>query len=144
MRQIEIGDGTYSKLEFGARVAGLTISELVDRLVDAPISPTVTDAKSGGPTAAVSVTPHEVAVFVDYQGQHVEGFLDVGTDRLRITDGPSSLVGRSFKSPTQAAVAVVKVVNPGRARPETNGWKFWRDPVTDKIIHLVHRTRMSL
>jgi hypothetical protein len=123
-------------LEFGARVAGVTISELLDRL---------TGPTAVRPSPAGSQTgPDEVQVFVSYQGERVEGMLDLDTDRLRITGGPAALVGRNLKSPTQAAMEVVKVLNPDRERPETNGWRFWRDGQTGQIIDRVHRRRRSI
>lgn len=35
MKSIQVTDATYEKLDFGARVAGLTIQELLDRLTSA-------------------------------------------------------------------------------------------------------------
>lgn len=134
MRTIEVSDAIYARLEFGARVAGVTISELLDRLT----GPTAAQSSPAGPVPAGS---GEVRVFVSYQGQRVDGLLDIETERLRITDGPTALVGRSLKSPTQAAMEVVKVLNPDRERPETNGWRFWRDQQTGQIIDRVHRRR---
>jgi hypothetical protein len=132
VRAIEVSDATYARLDFGARVAGVTISELLDRLT----------APSGRPPSSADplpAGPDEVRVFVTYRGHRVDGVLDLETDRLRITDGPTGLVGRSLRSPTQAAMEVVKLLNPDRERPETNGWRFWRDLETGQIIDRVHR-----
>ena len=133
MKTIQISDATYEKLDFGARVAGVSIAELVDRLTSS-----VEDSVSSR-TPPRGVEPEEVRVFVSYRGKRIDGLLDLETQRLRIMDGSADLAGRSFRSPTQAAVEVVKLLNPERERPETNGWRFWRDLETGQIIDRVHR-----
>jgi hypothetical protein len=131
MPTVDVKDSTYDRLRFAARVAGISISELIDRLTLSS-----DPAPSAGPASPAEAVPRtgEVEVYVVYRGERVDGLLDLETERLRITRGPERLAGRSFKSPTQAAVETVKVVNPGRERPETNGWRFWRDAASDRII----------
>jgi len=133
VKTIQISDTTYEKLDFGARMAGLTIAELVDRLTSS-VEGSVSSA-----TPPRSAEPEEVRVFVSYRGKRIDGLLDLETQRLRITDGSAALAGRTFRSPTKAAVEVVKLLNPDRERPETNGWRFWRDLETGQIIDRVHR-----
>lgn len=126
MKQIDVDDVTYEKLAFAARIAGLTIPEVISRLT----SPFAGQANPG----PVPPEQSEIHVYVVYKGTRIDGALDLRTERLRLIDGPSGLVGREFRSPTQAAVETVKVLNPDRERPETNGWRFWKDAATDRII----------
>ncbi len=49
-------------------------------------------------------------------------------DRSRvfeITLGPAPLVGAHFKSPSGAAVAIIRARHPERKCPNTDGWLFW-------------------
>lgn len=113
---IEVDDHTYRSLEFAARMANSTAGEVVARLV----------AQASTPNLAQPVTsagsPDAVAVYVDYDGHRTQGFYDRTTSRIDITSGP--LAGRSFKSPTGAARAVVAHYKPGIS-PNRNGWSFW-------------------
>jgi hypothetical protein len=134
VRQIGVDDVTYDKLVFAARVSGLTVAEVVQQLTSA----------TGGLIAGVVGPPAAadadgLSVYVVYKGVRVSGALDLSTERLRITEGPPTLAGRDFRSPTQAAVETVKVLNPHRERPETNGWRFWKDVSSDRIIDSLRR-----
>jgi hypothetical protein len=124
MKQIEVADGTYERLAFAAKVFGVSVGEVVARLVDAPDEPQ--SATDGNHQAQViDSDDHEdrVAVHVVYQGSRIQGIFDRTTNQLGITSGP--LAGRTYPSPSAAAIAVVESVNPGRAFPQTNGRTFW-------------------
>ncbi|WP_261560533.1 hypothetical protein [Frankia tisae] len=102
-------------------MTGRTVGEVVARLVAEASMPT-----SKTP-AATEETQHPagaggVAVYVDYEGHRTFGRYDPKTTRIDITTGP--LTGRSFKTPTGAARAVIahykSDINSNR-----NGWLFW-------------------
>lgn len=134
MKQVEVDDDTHERLMFGARVAGLTVAELIRHLVLVP----------GGHAEKDAIMKQETPgtrVFVSYRGRRVDGVFDVDSERLTIVNGPPDLVGRTFKSPTKAAVEVVKAVNPGRLNPQTNGWRFWRTTDSGQVIDQTCRTR---
>ena len=112
---IEVDDRTYRSLEFAARMSNSTAGEVVARLVDQastpePAATDTRDASSG------------IKVYADYGGHRTHGTYDRVTTRIDITSGP--LAGRSFKSPTGAARAVVAHFKPG-VSPNRNGWFFW-------------------
>ncbi|MFC5093619.1 hypothetical protein [Amycolatopsis plumensis] len=65
-------------------------------------------------------------VHASYDGHIAKGIFDLRTHHLRITDGP--LAGQAFKSPSGAAMAVVRHVKPD-IHNNRNGWTFWT--VTD-------------
>lgn len=134
MRQIGVDDVTYEKLVFAARVSGLTVAQVVRQLTSA-----TGGLIAGVAGSAAAADDEEVTVYVVYKGVRVSGALDLSTERLRITEGPPTLAGREFRSPTQAAVQTVKVLNPHRERPETNGWRFWKDVSSDRIIDSLRR-----
>jgi len=114
---IEVDDHTDRAIEFAARMANLTKGEVVARLVEQasmpPFAPPVMDA-----SGSVDV----INVYADYAGHRTQGAYDPVTTRIDITSGP--LAGRSFKTPTGAARAVVAHYNPVIS-PNRNGWKFW-------------------
>lgn len=114
---IELDDHTYRSLEFAARMANTTAGEVVARLVaQASLpNPHQSPATSGG-------SPDVTAVYADYDGHRTHGTYDRTTTRIDITSGP--LAGRSFKTPTGAARAVVAYYKPG-VNPNRNGWSFW-------------------
>jgi hypothetical protein len=112
---IEVDDHTYRSIEFAARMSNSTAGEVVARLVDQasmpePVAPDTRHASNG------------VRVYADYGGHRTHGTYDQVTTRIDITSGP--LAGRSFKSPTGAARAVVAHFKPG-VNPNRNGWSFW-------------------
>ena len=73
-----------------------------------------------------------------YGGIFVNGIFHLSSERLDILDGPAA--GKSFKTPSGAACAVVQLINP-RINPNRNGWTFWRDQ--DGNTLLTHRRRKA-
>jgi hypothetical protein len=63
-----------------------------------------------------------VAIFADYEGNHVDAIYHRATKRVDITSGV--LRGRSYRSPSGAAIGVVQAHNP-TVQPNRNGWSFW-------------------
>jgi hypothetical protein len=119
MKTIEVSDAAYEKLKFGAEIAKISLSEAVDRAVGVPPSM---------PSVPVAVTPaanSEIAIEVTYRANSISGFLNLDTESVRITAAPKAELIRTYKSPSQAAVATVRTLNPGRQHPETNGWRFF-------------------
>ncbi|OLF18024.1 hypothetical protein [Actinophytocola xanthii] len=131
---IEVDSQTYSSLEFAARMSGCTAGEVVARLVaQASMPPPTTVGAPERSDADVAV-----AVYADYEGHRTQGRYDPRTTRIDITSGPLS--GRSFKTPTGAARAVVAHYKPG-VNPNRNGWEFWRlDDETGRALAGVRLT----
>jgi len=112
---IKVDERTYRSLEFAARMANTTVGQVVARLVDQASMPEPA-------TAETSEGSSGIKVFADYGGHRTHGTFDLTTTRIDITSG--QLAGRSFKTPTGAARAVVANYNPG-VSPSRNGWSFW-------------------
>jgi hypothetical protein len=131
---VEVDEQTYRSLEFAARMSGCTAGEMVARLV--------AEASLPAPTAREETEHPEgasgVAVYAHYEGHRTHGRYDPKTTRIDITSGP--LTGRSFKTPTGAARAVVTHYKPG-VNPNRNGWSFWvLDDGSGKFLQSIRGT----
>lgn len=136
MKNIEVRDDTYAQLAFAARVFGVDIAEVVARLVDTSLARTEdTQADSTAPAAPPTTAEREIRIHVIYQGQRVTALFHESTRQVKITSG--SLNGRTFSSPSAAAIAVVETTNPGRNSPQTNGRLFWTIDTTGKPLRSI-------
>jgi hypothetical protein len=112
MATIEVDDGIKRTVSFAARMANVTESEIVRRLITSS-SLTEEDPDPGR---------KGVAIYASYEGHRIQA-LYFAPARVEILDGP--LKGQSFKSPTGAARAVVRHYNPS-VNDNRNGWSFWQ------------------
>ncbi|WP_422770061.1 hypothetical protein ACN28C_25495 [Plantactinospora sp. WMMC1484] len=124
MPTVEFSDAAYEKLAFAAKIAGVSLTEAVDRVFGTSTQAAASDDPQPEPSASEQ-RQDEIKVTATYLGRRVTGYLDLDSERLRITEAPHSDLVRTFKSPSQAAVETVRHLNPGRKRPETNGWRFF-------------------
>ena len=113
MATIEVDEDTKRTVSFAARMANLSESAIIRRLIA-----TSTLAGSERPQP----TDGGVAIYADYEGHRVHArYFEPA--RVEITDGP--LEGQSFKTPTGAARAVIRHYNPD-INDNRNGWTFWQ------------------
>ena len=112
MATIEIDDSSKRAVSFAARMAGVTEGEIIRRLIAA----SSLAVEEPGPGHA------GVPIFGDYDGHRTRA-LYFAPGRVEIVDGP--LRGRSFKTPSGAARAVVGHYNPS-VNDNRNGWRFWQ------------------
>ncbi|MEV8512791.1 hypothetical protein [Dactylosporangium sp. NPDC051484] len=113
MPSVEIDEATDQYLTFAASIARITKGQVVARLV--------AEARaSTGPVPAD--TDEEVAIHADYAGHRTRATFVRGPGRIEIADGP--LAGREYRTPSEAARAVVSHYNPS-VSPHRNGWAFW-------------------
>jgi hypothetical protein len=112
MAAIEVDDGVKRTVSFAARMAKVTEGEIVRRLVAA------------SSLAAEEPDPGQkgVPIYADYEGHRTRA-LYFAPARVEVVDGP--LKGKSFKTPTGAARAVVRRYNPS-VNDNRNGWSFWQ------------------
>ena len=112
---VELDGSTYRSLEFAARIAGVTVAQVVARLV---AEAGAADPRKGAPERE----GYAVDVYNDYEGHRTHARFDRRTHRIDVTSGPLS--GISFKTPSGAAIAVVQHYKPG-VNATRNGWFFW-------------------
>jgi hypothetical protein len=113
MATIEVDDDTKRTVSFAARMANLSESAIIRRLIETSALP---DSERPQPSE------QGTDVYADYEGHRVRARY-VAPARVEIVDGP--LAGRSFKTPTGAARAVVRHYNPD-INDNRNGWTFWQ------------------
>ncbi|HEY0165968.1 MAG TPA: hypothetical protein VGB75_02905 [Jatrophihabitans sp.] len=128
---VQVDDQTYRSLEFAARIGNISTGAVVAKLVAAASLPE--PAK-----AAADVSGASVPVFVTYEGHRTDAAYDRQTKRIDVTSGP--LAGRSFKTPTGAARAIVGHYKPSIS-PNRNGWSFWT--INDGTGRLLQEIRYS-
>lgn len=112
MATIEVDEAAKRTVSFAARMAGVTEGEIVRRLIAAH----ELEVEEGDPRQ------EDVLIYADYEGNRTRARY-FAPARVEITDGP--LKGRSFRSPTGAARAVVRHYNPS-VNDNRNGWNFWQ------------------
>ncbi len=122
MATIEVDDSSKRTVSFAARMADVTEGEIVRRLIAA------------SSLAAEEPDPRQkgVPIRADYEG-HQTRALYFAPARVEIVDGP--LKGKSFKTPTGAARAVVRHYNPS-VNDNRNGWMFWQRDITGPRVWL--------
>lgn len=112
MATIEVDEAVKRTVSFAARMADVTEGEIVRRLIAAnSLEMDERDPRQEG-----------VLIYADYEGHRTRA-LYFAPARVEIIDGP--LKGRSFRSPTGAARAVVHYYNPS-VNDNRNGWAFWQ------------------
>ena len=112
MATIDVDVGTKQAVAFAARMANVAEGEIIRRLVGA----------SAQSTEEPDSADQGVAIYADYEGHRVRARY-FRPARVEIADGP--LAGKSFKTPTGAARAVVRHYNPS-VNDNRNGWSFWQ------------------
>jgi hypothetical protein len=112
MASIEVDEAIKRTVSFAARMAEVTEGEIIRRLVNA----------SALARADPETGEESVEIYADYEGHRVHARY-FAPARVEIVDGP--LAGRSFKTPTGAARAVVRLYNPS-VNDNRNGWGFWQ------------------
>ncbi len=124
MPQITIDEDTHQRLQLAARVARISVPEVIRLLANEErLQPDVDKETSD---------PRRVPIYAGYKGKETTAEFDVRTHKIKITSG--KLKGTTFNSPSAAAIAVVKSLNPDRDNPHTNGWRFWKDTATRKSL----------
>ncbi|WP_020664627.1 hypothetical protein [Amycolatopsis benzoatilytica] len=117
MKQLDLTDGDYGRVMLLARAWQISGGEVVRRLLDDFVN-------TAGPAAETGQRPANdgVPIYAEYGGARVEAIYYKGTKRVDITSGV--LAGRSYKSPSGAAMGVVQALNPN-VHNNRNGWSFW-------------------
>jgi len=134
MPDVSLDRETYERLQLAARVARISIPEVIRRLASE-----VGDRSGAPPVDEVASHPGWVPVFTGYQRQEVAAEFEPSSGRIRIASG--NLDGEVFDTPSAAAMAVIRDLKPDRVSPHTNGWRFWKDSRTRRPIGDVYERR---
>jgi hypothetical protein len=129
--QMTVADDVYEQVALLARAWDLVPSDVIRRLLAEFSSGTHGDTAS--PT-------HEVAVHAIYAGVRTDGRYDPATGTLTITTG--ALAGRTYKSPSGAAVALVAALKP-TVHPNRNGWWFWVQSDSGELLKTLRGSSAS-
>jgi hypothetical protein len=123
--QLTVADDVYEQLMLLARAWAVPPSDVIHRLLS---------EFSRGGDQATELPLNEVAVHAIYAGTRTDGLYDPTTKSLTITTG--ALAGRTFKSPSGAAVTLVATLNP-KIHPNRNGWWFWVQSETGELLKTI-------
>ncbi|HWG99096.1 MAG TPA: hypothetical protein VNV66_07170 [Pilimelia sp.] len=107
---VEVDAATDRYLAFAAQLAGVSKGAVIAQMIERMRA------------AEPSERPTELMIYADYAGHRTHGVFVPGPGRVEITSGP--LAGSSYKTPSEAARAVVAQYNP-TVSPHRNGWTFW-------------------
>lgn len=112
---VDLADDVHRQVILLARAWNVSEGEVVHRLLDA-------FTKRDHADTTTEDAAESVAIYADYEGHRIEAAFYPATRRVDIGTGP--LAGRSFRSPSGAAIGVVQALNPN-VQPNRNGWSFW-------------------
>lgn len=126
MAEIELSDDVHRRVRLLGRAWRVPDGVVVERLLGEFEAGIDEDRNSGD----------EVDVHVVYDGVRTNATFDKATQSVTIKSGP--LVGQRFKSPSGAAVAVVRQAKP-RVHAERNGWGFWIVTATGEPLQSLRR-----
>lgn len=134
MGTITLSTGTHDRLRLVAAAWGQTEADAVSELLDRLAETTPLSAHGSGQDGSEAVQIHAI-----YQGTRVEGTFDDQTKSVTVSSG--DLAGTTYKSPSRAAIEVVRHLNP-TISPNRNGWGFWIITSTgERLQALRHRRR---
>lgn len=123
--RVSVSSDAYRQIMLLCRAWNTTPSTVVDRVL-------ADYARGPEPRRLAPVPPPSfVHVHARYEGVRVDGIFDRASRGLTITTG--DLEGKEFKSPSGAAMALVRHLNPD-VHNNRNGWDFWT--VTDSGLPL--------
>ncbi|WP_326955931.1 hypothetical protein [Amycolatopsis sp. NBC_01286] len=114
-REIEVSVENRERIRLLQSAWEASADAVIGRLLDS-------FAQNGTSRKAPERAQDELEVHAVYEGQPVKGIFEIRTHHLKIVEGP--LAGRSFKSPSGAAMAVVRHLKPD-VHNNRNGWTFW-------------------
>ena len=119
---------THDRLRLVAAALGVSESEAVAELL----------RRLAEPSAATAADPGKVPIHVVYKGTRIDAEYDRVTQGVTLLTEP--LAGKSFTSPSRAAIEVIRLLNPS-VNPNRNGWGFWTVDVTGGLLNTIRNKR---
>ncbi|MGH3682246.1 MAG: hypothetical protein ACRDT2_18575 [Natronosporangium sp.] len=124
----QVTGGTAEKVRLLATAWRTTEEQVILRLLDAFLAQ--------GQTRPPAELSDRIDIHAVYTGIRVEAEFEMSTARVLVTSGV--LAGRTFRSPSGAAIAVVQSLNPS-VSPNRNGWNFWIITDTGEFLGTLRR-----
>jgi hypothetical protein len=124
----EINAANYQKLALAAKGAGVSIDEMLERILDVWL------AQDEVPASRRSLDGDQIPVYAIYKSTRVEALFDPKTEVMTGTTAP--IEAQKFSSPSGAARAVVEALNP-EVNSNRSGPRFWRIAATGKELATV-------
>jgi hypothetical protein len=121
----EINSANYQKLALAAKGAGVSIDEMLERILNVWL------AQDEGQDARRGPDGDRIPVYAIYRSTRVEALFDPKTEGMTGTSAP--IEGTKFGSPSGAARAVVEALNP-EVNSNRSGPRFWRVAATGKEL----------
>lgn len=130
---IEVNDNDALTLRVLAKQWDTTIKGAVHQLLEEYAN----SASKPSPSSSSSEPDLDlVAIHVVHNGTRVNASFDPRSGSVEIVDG--ALAGQVFKSPSGAAIAIVRHYNP-KVNPSRNGWIFFTVTSTGELLQSVRR-----
>jgi hypothetical protein len=130
MPTISLTAGTAERLRLLSRAWSVTEDDAVSRLLD--------EFTGGQDEPTTKALNRAVSVHAIYEGERILGRFQPESGKVEIDSAPCA--GRSFRTPSGAAIAVVQAMNP-RVNPNRNGWSFWIVTDTGKTLQSLRSKR---
>ena len=129
MPAIDVADNDALTLRVLAKEWGTTVRGAVHRLLE---------EYAGSTSPPPPPQPDLVAIHVVYNGTRINARFDPNSESVEILDG--GLTGMVFKSPSGAAIAIVRHYNP-KVHPNRNGWIFFTVTSTGQLLQSIRRDK---
>jgi hypothetical protein len=118
MGSITLSAPVHDRVRLLGRAWGVDDHQVVERLLNE-----FQDSPSRDRDEAPRNDGGSIPIHAIYEGTRVDASFDPATHSVRITSGRQT--GETWRSPSGAAVGVVRFINPTLRSPERNGWNFW-------------------
>ena len=126
MAELRVAPADRRRLALLARAWGVTEEEALTRVLD--------DFERSAPTVDRSAREPRLPIHAIYEGHRTDALFDPASEHVEIVTG--ELAGRSYRTPSGAAVDVVRLRN-AAVNPNRNGWSFWTITETgDRLVSL--------
>lgn len=128
---IAVDRQSFDQIKQMAWAANVLPGVIITRLLDLAKSVSQTEQPEGRKVAPSNGAGKSKQIYAEYRGVRIAAEIDL-FDAVMIKAGQPA-AGR-YNTPSAAAMAVVRTLNPERTHPETNGWIFWNDEATRKPL----------
>lgn len=145
-KSITVDPETYRVLETISMQTDKPIGTVIRRMIglesekrasrEAAMSRLPYDATPAGPIGTTGPR-NGFSIYMTYKGRRFDGVYEPGFQTIDVTSEPWH--GKRFQTPSGAAMAIIRRVNPDRSNAQTNGWKRWKLAANGRTLHAQFR-----